>query len=77
MQSVTRAEFTALIVRALGLEATKEAGFQEVDSSEWYTEDVAAAYAAGIVSGRNSDVFAPLGETTRAESAQVIFKLLN
>jgi arabinogalactan endo-1,4-beta-galactosidase len=69
---VTRAEFTAFIVRALGLEATKEASFTDVDSSKWYAEAVASAFEAGIVSGRSADIFAPNAEITRQEMAIMI-----
>ncbi|CAM4054324.1 S-layer homology domain-containing protein [Paenibacillus alkaliterrae] len=74
MKPVTRAEFTALIVRALGLEATKEASFKDVDGSRWYAEAAAAAYEAGIVSGRSNDTFAPNDTITREEMAVMIVK---
>lgn len=72
MQNVTRAEFAALIVRALGLEAAKGANFKDVDSSKWYAEAVAAAFEAGIVSGRSADTFAPNATITRQEMAIMI-----
>jgi arabinogalactan endo-1,4-beta-galactosidase len=71
---VTRAEFAAFIVRSLGLEATKEVNFTDVDRSKWYAEAVAAAYEAGIVSGRSADTFAPNSEITRQEMAIMIVK---
>ncbi|WP_372662436.1 S-layer homology domain-containing protein [Cohnella sp.] len=74
MQSVTRAEFTALIVRALGLEAMVEVNFKDVDGSKWYAEAAAAAYEAGIVSGRSSDTFAPNAAITRQEMAIMLVK---
>src|SRR5690606_18138147 len=40
LKSVTRAEFTALVVRALKLQATQAAGFADVDDSKWYAEAV-------------------------------------
>lgn len=71
---VTRAEFAALIVRALGLEATGEAGFKDVDSTDWYADAVAAAYEAGIVSGRSIETFVPDDIITRQEMAIMIVR---
>ncbi|GIQ69811.1 endoglucanase [Xylanibacillus composti] len=73
-QNVTRAEFAALIVRALGLEARGQAPFADVDASRWYAEAVAAAYEAGIVSGRSATEFAPHATITRQEMALMIVK---
>jgi len=73
-QHVTRAEFAALVVRALGLTASEQAPFADVDASKWYAEAVAAAYEAGIVSGRSADAFAPNATITREEMAVIIVK---
>lgn len=66
---VTRAEFAALLVRALGIEATGAAGFSDIDSSKWYAGAVAAASNAGIIKGRDSEHFAPNDTITREEMA--------
>ncbi|MCS7463763.1 DUF5011 domain-containing protein [Paenibacillus doosanensis] len=70
--SVTRAQFAAMIARALGLEASKAASrtsFADVDSAGWYAEAVAAVSEAGIVTGRGEDIFAPNAVITREEMA--------
>ncbi|WP_410512343.1 S-layer homology domain-containing protein [Paenibacillus sp. BR2-3] len=74
LKPVTRAEFTALIVRTLSLEATKEARFKDVNGSKWYAEAVAAADEAGIVSGRTANTFVPDATITRQEMAVMIVK---
>jgi glycosidase len=74
LKPVTRAEFTAFIVRALNLEAVKAAKFKDVDGSKWYAEAVAAADEAGIISGRTEDTFAPNVTITRQEMAVMIVK---
>jgi endoglucanase len=71
-QNVTRAEFAALIVRALGLEAKGAASFKDVESSKWYAEAVAAANEAGIVAGRGEGMFAPNATITREEMAVML-----
>src|SRR5690606_28560600 len=73
-KSITRAEFAALIVRTLGLKASGAAVFSDVEDSKWYAEPIAAAFEAGIISGRNEGTFAPNDEITREEMAIIIVK---
>lgn len=72
--SVTRAEFTSLIVRALGISGSGSNPFKDVESNKWYTEDVLAAYHAGLVAGRSNDQFAPHENITREEMAVLLIK---
>jgi|GEM_PF-473303 len=73
-RSVTRAEFTTLLVRALGLKAEGEATFTDVQAGSWYAQDVAAAVEAGIVNGKSGTVFAPNAKITREEMAVMIVR---
>ncbi len=73
-RDVSRAEFVALIVRALGLEASRQAAFDDVDASQWYADEVSAAYEAGIVTGRSAAEFAPHAAITREEMAVMLVK---
>lgn len=73
-KQVTRAEFAALVVRALGLKASKTVTFNDVESTKWYAEAIAAAHEAGIVSGRTADEFAPNAVITRQEMAIMIVR---
>ncbi|XID90155.1 carbohydrate-binding domain-containing protein [Paenibacillaceae bacterium WGS1546] len=66
---VTRAEFAALLVRALGLTADRGTAFADVDPAKWYAGSVAAASQAGIVRGRGDGSFAPNAAITRQEMA--------
>lgn len=71
---VTRAEFAALLVRTLGLEADTdyELGFSDVDRSSWYYGEVAAAFRAGLVRGVSATEFAPQKNITREEIAAML-----
>jgi hypothetical protein len=73
---VTRAEFSAMIARTLGLKTVKHAvsKFEDVGSAEWYAEAVAAAAEAGIILGRSSDAFEPNASITREEMAVMIVR---
>ena len=74
-QNVTRAEFTAFIVRALNLKATtKVTNFKDVATDKWYTHYIAAAHEAGIVFGRSRMEFSPDDTITREEMAVMIVR---
>ncbi|QJD82060.1 GH32 C-terminal domain-containing protein [Cohnella herbarum] len=73
-KSVTRAEFAAMIVRALGLKSQGTARFNDVASTSWYADDVAAASEAGIVNGRSNTKFAPNETITREEMAVMLIR---
>nr|WP_286672279.1 GH32 C-terminal domain-containing protein [Cohnella hashimotonis] len=73
-QAVTRAEFAALVVRALGLKAEGTAKFSDVAAGSWYADEVAAASEAGIVTGRSDLAFAPDAIITREELAVMLVR---
>ncbi|WP_379360510.1 MULTISPECIES: S-layer homology domain-containing protein [unclassified Paenibacillus] len=66
-RSVTRAEFAALLVRTLNLKDAAELPFEDVAADAWYAESVAAAFKAGIISGKSAVSFDPEGNITREE----------
>ncbi|MBP2111225.1 glycosyl hydrolase 53 family protein [Paenibacillus silagei] len=73
-REVSRAEFVTMLVRALGLKAEGLRSFADVDSSKWYSGDVAAAFAAGIVKGDSTGKFAPESHITRQEMATLLVR---
>ncbi|WP_339257039.1 GH32 C-terminal domain-containing protein [Paenibacillus sp. FSL P2-0136] len=73
-QKVSRAEFASLITRALGIIGTNSTAFKDVESTKWYASSVAAAYEAGIVTGKSTDTFAPEETISREEMASMIHK---
>lgn len=71
----TRAEFTSLLVRALGL--TKAAGaapFADVQAGGWYANEVAIAYEAGLVTGVSENRFDPNAQITREQMAVLLVR---
>ncbi|MDQ6421485.1 alpha/beta fold hydrolase [Paenibacillus sp. LHD-117] len=78
--AISRAEFAALLARALGLKANMtadtDAAFADVPSGEWYSEDVVAAAEAGIVKGNGNGMFQPNKAITREEIAVLIARAL-
>ncbi|EES73880.1 hypothetical protein POTG_01587 [Paenibacillus sp. oral taxon 786 str. D14] len=73
-QNVSRAEFASLIVRTLGITGTNSTTFKDVAPTKWYVSSIAAAYEAGIVTGRSNDTFAPEDTISREEMASMIYK---
>lgn len=77
--AVTRAEMTAIIVRALGLETDANATLSFSDASKvpaWAVPAIAAAAEAGLVNGKNGNKFAPNDNATRAEVVTLLLKAL-
>ena len=71
---MTRAEFCAAIVKALGLEAHVNSKFKDVPANSWYASYVGAAYKYGIVNGTSETTFNPMGTITRQEAAVMVTK---
>ncbi len=76
---ITRAEFTALVVRALGLngEADSALSFTDVKPQTWYYGAVSTAVEAGIVKGVSNDRFCPDEKITRQEIAVTLSRALD
>ena len=73
--AVTRAQFTALIVRALSVNETAgTAAFSDVSSSEWYAGAIQTAVQAGLISGYEDGTFRPNRTISRQEIAVIVMK---
>jgi hypothetical protein len=72
--NITRAEFAALLVRALGLQegVLKEGQFKDVAGTAWYAGSVAAATNENIIKGYDGKLFKPNENITREEMAVMI-----
>lgn len=65
---VTRAEFCAMVVRALGLEPVFSAvSFADISKDDWFCSAVQTAYAYGIINGVSEAAFAPNDSITREQ----------
>ncbi|MEK4005013.1 S8 family serine peptidase [Paenibacillus sp. FSL H3-0333] len=74
--NLTRAEFTALLTRALGLRTDAGVTFSDVKSTDWYAKDVAAASKSGLILGIGNGKFAPTQKVTRQELAVILDRAL-
>ncbi len=71
-QAITRAEITALLVRAAGIEADKSNQVFDDVIDHWAQEYVAIAAAKGIIQGYNETTFGPDENLTREQMAVII-----
>ncbi|PRX69845.1 YVTN family beta-propeller protein [Cohnella sp. SGD-V74] len=74
-RAITRAEFTALLVRALGIRTEADAAgnaFEDVAASAWYAAAVEAGLRSGLVSGIGGTRFAPEERITREQMAVML-----
>ncbi|MBD2848633.1 S-layer homology domain-containing protein, partial [Paenibacillus sp. IB182496] len=76
--AVTRAELTAMVVRALGLptETDAAAAFGDVDPERWYASIVATAAREGLVQGDADGRFRPDAPISRQETAALLLRAL-
>ncbi|MEW6572995.1 MAG: S-layer homology domain-containing protein [Bacillota bacterium] len=78
-RAMTRAEFSSLLVRALGLDSGDNPAnhFTDVGSGDWYTAAVIAAAEAGLFKGYADGSFRPNDAITREEATVVLARALN
>lgn len=67
--TMTRAQFAAIVVRALGVPERDGYNFADVNETDWFYGYVNTAYHYGIINGVSDTEFNPNGEITREEAA--------
>lgn len=73
-ENITRAEFAAIITRALELDTSNyENIFKDISSDDWFAKEVQALFKAGIVQG-NQGSFRPNDFISREEMAVMIVR---
>lgn len=76
-KSVSRAEFAAMLVRALDLHSNgNNITYQDVKSNAWYSEAIAAAAHYGLVNGYQEGSFRPDAKVSREEMAVMTARAL-
>ncbi|WP_426455230.1 S-layer homology domain-containing protein [Paenibacillus sp. S-38] len=75
-EQITRAEFAALLVRALGLTEESAAGFSDVRAEDWFSGAVGAAQRADLIGGFEDGSFQPQAPITREQMAAMIVRAL-
>lgn len=76
-RDMTRAEFAAIIVRALGLQQEEGASaFADVTVTDWYHEAIKTAYAHRLISGFEDGSFRPEERVTREQAMVIIARAM-
>ena len=76
-RNMTRAEFAAIMIRALGLEAgTGASGFADVASTDWCCGYIKTAAAYGIIKGYDNGNFGPNDTITREQLMAMIARAM-
>ena len=77
--TITRAEIAVIVARALNLTPVEnpEFGFADADRiPAWAKGEVAAAVEAGLMQGKDNNLFDPKASLTRAEALTLIIRVL-
>lgn len=74
-RTISRAEFTAMLVRALGLTSDGSNTFDDM-ADHWAKQAVSAAYSNGIIQGYDQRTFAPDDFITREQMAVMVVNAL-
>jgi uncharacterized repeat protein (TIGR02543 family) len=75
-RDITRAEFAAIVIQALGLPTNvNSAVFTNIPASAWYAGIVGTAYEYGIIEGIGNYMFAPDRKITREEAMVIIWRM--
>ncbi|MGG3280263.1 S-layer homology domain-containing protein [Paenibacillus solani] len=74
--TLTRAQFTTMLVRAFGISESVDEGrsFSDVKANAWYYDAVQAASKAGLVEGTGGNRFDPNGAITREQMAVMLVR---
>ncbi|MFY0520543.1 S-layer homology domain-containing protein [Lysinibacillus sp. UGB7] len=76
-KNLTRAQFSSMLARALGIEATGTNAFKDVKAKDWFADDVQALFDAGIIKGVTTTKFNPYGTLTRQQAALMLDRALD
>jgi len=77
--NITRAEYTAILMRALGMPENEDAAkkaFSDVGADAWYAGVVGAAFESGLITGYPDGTFRPERSITRQEVAVLLSRAM-
>ncbi|MBN7773536.1 S-layer homology domain-containing protein [Clostridium aminobutyricum] len=76
-RNMTRAEFSAVIVRALGLApASGSSNFSDIKTSDWYNGYIETAVSYGIIKGYDNGKFGPNDTITREQAMTILARAM-
>lgn len=76
-RDITRAEFTAIMIRGLGIKLESDRGaFTDVQASNWYSSAIQSAYAYQLITGFEDGSFRPNENITREQAMLMVSKAM-
>ena len=76
-RDITRAEFAAIIVRALGLKpGMGDNQFTDVKNTDWYADYIRIAADYNLISGYGNGKFGPMDKITREQAMTIIARAM-
>jgi len=76
-RSITRAEFAAIAVRAMGLaQGTTESSFADVSSSDWFNGYVDTATVYSLITGYDNTSYGPNDTITREQAMAILARAM-
>jgi len=76
-RSITRAEFAAIVVRAMGLaQGTTESAFGDVSLSDWFNGYVDTATSYSLITGYDSASYGPNDTITREQAMAILARAM-
>ena len=77
-RSITRAEFAAVMVRALGLGPEEyKNNYADVKAGEWYSKYISTASSHGLIRGYDDGTFKPEEKITRQEAMAILTRAMD
>lgn len=73
-EAVTRAQFTVMVARALGLSSDEKCALTDVEAGSWYEERISAAVKSGIVTGKGDGKFYPDEYIKRQDAFLILYR---
>ncbi len=76
-RNITRAEFAAIICRALGLKGKTDSGrFKDITATDWYSSHIETAASYGIINGYSDGTFRPNEAITREQAMAMVYRAM-
>ena len=75
--NVTRAEFVTMVNKEFDFTATTDISFTDVNSNDWFYQEVQKASNAGYIVGVSETQFDPSSNLTREQASVIVARILN
>ncbi|CEP79956.1 IdeS/Mac family cysteine endopeptidase [Paraclostridium sordellii] len=75
--SITRAEFVKLVNKYFGFNNKKDIKFSDINTNDWYYNDICIASKAGYINGYEDKTFKPDKTITREEVSKILISIKN